>query len=59
MKTTKPITWQFYRPDTFPCFVCNEARAEVMVTITDKAVINVCCCRECAELPADDILGRA
>ena len=60
----EPIVWKFTMLGSFPCFHCNENRAEFRVKLQHKSVrVNLCLCPSCVNLPEieliETIFGKA
>jgi hypothetical protein len=54
--TRKTITWQFSKPDSFPCHICKKREADYMVKYDYKAIIiQIPLCKYCSNLPISRI----
>lgn len=51
----KKITWEFSKPDHFPCIICGEREA---IYIRHENGYNMPLCQECANLPWAELLKK-
>lgn len=53
------IVWERVKPDSFPCFACQEKEAEFKAKFQYEEIpVNLCLCQECVKLSETELIEK-